>query len=121
MRILHGILAVIFLLFSFLQLNDPDPYIWILIYGSMAVVCVLAIFRMYYPKIMIVMLIAFAAYSLVAYDGVVEWLKQDDKAVIFDDVAKMQYPYIEYSREFLGLWICNLVLIGYLFASRKKS
>jgi hypothetical protein len=120
MRILHAILAVTFLLFAFVQLNDPDPLIWIAIYGAMAVLCVLAIFRMYYPKVMIVMLIGYAAYSLVAYEGVVEWLKHDDKTVIFDDIAKMQYPFVEYSREFLGLWICNLVLIGYLFLSRKK-
>jgi hypothetical protein len=120
MRVLHAILAVIFLLFAFVQLNDPDPYIWITIYGAMSVLCVLAIFRMFYPKVMVVMLIAFAAYSLISYGGVVEWLKQEDKAVIFDDVAKMEYPFIEYSREFLGLWICNIVLIGYLILSRKK-
>jgi hypothetical protein len=120
MRILHATLAVAFMLFAFVQLNDPDPFIWIVIYGAMAVLCVLAIFRMYYPKVMIVMLIGYAAYSLLAYEGVVEWLQHHDKTVIFDDGMKMQYPFVEYSREFLGLWICNLVLIGYLFLSRKK-
>ncbi|HYI78522.1 MAG TPA: transmembrane 220 family protein, partial [Chryseolinea sp.] len=37
MRIVNFILAVLFLLFAFVQINDPDPVIWILIYGAMAV------------------------------------------------------------------------------------
>ena len=120
MRILNSILAVVFLLFAFVQLNDPDPYIWITIYGAMAVLCVFAIFRHYYPKVMIVLLIIYAAYSLVAFDGFKEWLRQDDLSVLFDEGMKMQYPFVEYAREFMGLWICNLVLIFYLIVSRKK-
>ena len=120
MRIVNFLLAIIFLLFAFVQLNDPDPLLWIAIYGVMSVLAVLAIFKMYFPKVMIGLLVAFAAFSMVYLEGVMEWFHQDDKAVIFDDVAKMEYPFIEYSREFLGLWICNAVLIFYLVVSRKK-
>ena len=34
MRIVNFILAIMFLLFAFVQINDPDPVIWILIYGA---------------------------------------------------------------------------------------
>jgi hypothetical protein len=40
--------------------------------------------------------------------------------MLFDDIAKMQYPYIEESREFLGLVICILVLVMHLFAARAR-
>jgi hypothetical protein len=38
---------------------------------------------------------------------------------LFDDVAKMQYPYIEEAREFLGLFICIAVLALQLFSAGK--
>jgi hypothetical protein len=87
----------------------------------MAILAVLAMFNIYKPVLMWILLIGYAAYSFVYYEGVVEWLSHEDKSVIFDDVAKMEYPFIEYSREFLGLWICNIVLIFYLIISRKTS
>jgi hypothetical protein len=120
-RVINFILAILFLLFAFVQLNDPDPYLWIAIYGVMAILAVLAMFNIYKPVLMWILLIGYAAYSFVYYEGVVEWLSHEDKSVIFDDVAKMEYPFIEYSREFLGLWICNIVLIFYLIISRKTS
>lgn len=87
----------------------------------MAVLAVMAMFNYFVPKVLIVLLVIYAAYSMVFIDGVIEWFRQDDKAVIFDDVAKMRAPFIEYSREFLGLWICNVVLIFYLIKSRRQS
>lgn len=119
MKVVNLLLAVMFLVFAFVQVNDPDPIVWILIYGSMAVVCVLAAFRMYYKFVLIGLLVIFLAYSTVFFAGVTEWLAQDDKSVLFDDVMKMQHPYIEESREFLGLIICIIVLIVHLVLSRK--
>jgi hypothetical protein len=108
------------MIFAFLQLNDPDPVIWILIYGIMAVVCVLAMFN-YYPRIVLLSLLAFySIYSIFYFPGVKEWLAQDDKARLFDNVAKMEHPFIEESREFLGLMINVLVLVFYLIRSRRK-
>lgn len=118
MKILNLVLAALFILFAFVQVNDPDPVVWILIYGLMAVVCILAAFRYYYPVALVVLLVAFAAYSFVSVSGVMEWLQSDDKSMLFDDLAKMQYPYIEESREFLGLLICMVVLIMHLITYR---
>jgi hypothetical protein len=120
MKILNLVLAALFMLFAFVQVNDPDPVLWILIYGVMAVACILAAFRQYYPKVLVAILIAYAAYSIVYLDGVWEWLQSEDKAMLFDDIAKMQYPYIEESREFLGLLICILVLILHLISARRR-
>lgn len=111
MRILNYILAVMFLLFAFVQVNDPDPVVWILIYGVMAVSCILAAFDFYRRKIIIALGAVFLLYSIYFFPGVQEWLAQDDKAQLFDNVAKMEHPFIEESREFLGLMICLAVLV----------
>lgn len=118
MRILNFVLAVMFLIFAFVQINDPDPVIWILIYGGMAVLCVMAIFEFYPKKFIIGLIVVFVGYSFVYVPGALEWLRNDNKAMLFDDLAKMQFPYIEETREFLGLLICISVLLFHLFRSR---
>lgn len=118
MKVLNLVLAALFLLFAFVQINDPDPALWILIYGLMAVACILAAFRYYYLTALVVLLVAYVGYSFVFVSGMIEWLRSEDRSLIFDDLAKMQYPYIEESREFMGLWICILVLVMHLFSAR---
>jgi hypothetical protein len=63
---------------------------------------------------------AFFAYACFLYPGVREWMMQPDLSILFDDVMKMQYPYIEESREFLGLIICLIVLLVQLFRSKNR-
>ncbi len=121
MKVLNLVLAAMFLVFAFVQVNDPDPVLWILIYGLMAVACILAAFRRHYPIAWILLIVLYGAYSFVYLSGVSEWFRSDDKAMLFDDLAKMQYPYIEESREFLGLMICIAVLIMHLVSARLKG
>ena len=119
MKIFNFILAALFLVFAFVQVNDPDPLLWILIYGAMAVLAVLAMFNIYYRPVIIALLVLYVAYSLVYIPGVKEWMQQEDKTDLFDNVAKMNHLYIEEAREFLGLWICIAVLVFYVIRSRK--
>ena len=53
MKIVHFTLALLFLSFASVQLNAPDPLLWVLIYGAMVAVCVMAAFKLYYPKVMV--------------------------------------------------------------------
>jgi hypothetical protein len=121
MKIVNLLLALMFVVFAYLQLNDPDPIVWILIYGAMAVICVLAAFNIRPRIVMIIMLVIFVGYSFVYFDGLKEWFGQPDKSVLFDDVMKMQHPYIEESREFLGLMICVAILAVHILLSLKRS
>jgi hypothetical protein len=113
MKVVNLLLAVIFLLFAFVQINDPDPVLWILIYGVMAVLCILAAFKVFVKPVYWVLVIAFIVYMIILWPGVREWLSQPELSVLFDDGLKMQHPYIEESREFLGLFICVAVLSVY--------
>lgn len=119
MRIFNLVLAVMFVIFAFLQVNDPDPLIWIAIYGLTAATCVLAAFGVYMPKALAVFGVILIAYSVVYFPGVKEWLTRDNKSMLFDNIAKMQFPYIEESREFLGLMICVAVLAMHLVRWRR--
>jgi hypothetical protein len=121
MKALNLLLAAMFILFAFVQINDPDPVLWILIYGLMAVACILAAFGYYYPKALTVLLLLYLVYSFFPLPGVFEWLRSEDKSLLFDDIAKMQYPYIELAREFLGLIICILVLTMHLLTWRSGN
>jgi hypothetical protein len=123
MRILNFILALMFLGFAFVQINDPDPVLWILIYGAMATVAMMAIFQYYPRKFLVAILVLYLAYgifTLIYHPGVLEWLKSENKSDIFDDVKKMENLYIEESREFLGLMICIGVLIFYVVRAFRK-
>lgn len=121
MRVVNFVLAILFLVFAFVQVNDPDPLLWILIYGAMAVLAILAMFKIYPFKIILALLVIYIGYSAVFLEGVKEWWQQPDKTALFDDVAKMQYPYVEAAREFLGLMICVIVLVIYAIQSRYKA
>jgi hypothetical protein len=120
MRYLNFSLAVMFLVFASLQLNDPDPITWILIYGSMAALCVLAAFDRYVRWLMIVQIICYVFYAILLLPGLRLWLGSSDRSLLFDDLAKMQHLYIEESREFLGLMIC-LTVIGLYWVRSSKG
>jgi hypothetical protein len=121
MRIFNFLLALMFLVFAFLQVNDPDPAIWILIYGAMSVVCVMAIFESYNRKLLIALAMLFCVYCYFLWPGVLEWLQQEDKSALFDDVMKMEHLYIEESREFLGLVISIVVVLFYIIRSYRSK
>lgn len=121
MKYLSIFFALMFMAFAALQVNDPDPVLWILIYGVMAVVSVMAIFEFYARKLMMALAGLFLVYMIILFPGVAEWFRQDDRSVLFDDVMKMQYPYIEESREFLGLLICQVVLALCFFRSFRQK
>jgi hypothetical protein len=121
MKIVNLLLAVMFMLFAFVQINDPDPLLWIAIYGVMAAICVMAAFRYYIKPMLWILLACFVVYMAILWPGMSEWLGQDDKSVLFDEGMKMQFPYVEESREFLGLLICVIVLVVQIVRSRKAT
>ena len=121
MKIFSSILALMFFSFAFVQLNDPDPVLWIIIYLSMAAICILAIFNKYYKIVMAILAVGYLIYAVILFPGLVEWLQTENKSLLFDDIAKMQHIYIEESREFLGLIICLAVLAVYWFRSTNSK
>jgi hypothetical protein len=121
-RILNLILSILFILFAALQYNDPDPWIWIPIYGYAATLCFLAYQGKQNKKALIAGLLVcmvYAVYLFLDKDGVLSWAR-DHKAESLVQTMKATKPWIEESREFGGLLIVLLALgMNYLKARKK--
>jgi len=121
MRIANALFAVIFFVFALVQINDPDPLYWILIYSLMIVFSILAFWRHFYPKLMLLIIGAYAFAAFHLFPAFAEWLKSDDHELLFDDFAKMQFAYIEECREFFGLIICVSALVFLYIQGQRQS
>jgi hypothetical protein len=123
MKIFNLIFCILFILFAALQYNDPDPWLWIPIYLYAAVLCWLAFKGKYFPKAYLLGIIGYLGYAVFLFfeeDGVLDWITKHNAANIAGSM-KADKPWIEDTREFLGLLILIVVLtIDYFFAKRKK-
>ena len=122
MRIFNLVFCVLFISSAALQYNDPDPYIWIPIYGYAAILCWLAFREKYFPfayLIGIIFYAPFAAYKFFKTDGVEEWIQLHNTESI---AATMQAakPWIEETREFFALLILIIVMLIDYFYSRRQ-
>jgi Transmembrane family 220, helix len=111
--------AGIYLLFALLQINDPDPYLWIPIYGVVALTCFLNA-RGKFDALSHWGIIAFsaiyAAKLIIETDGVIDWMNKYGAESLVQSM-KATKPWIENAREFGGLLIIlttttlNLIVI----------
>jgi hypothetical protein len=113
--------AILFLGFAALQYNDPDPLVWVSIYMAMVAVCLLAFKQRNYKILNVILALVYIGYAAILSPALLTWWQSTDRGLLFDDLAKMQFPYIEETREFLGLMICLGVLAINHFAWRKNQ
>lgn len=108
----------LFALFAYWQLNDPDPEVWVSIYGVAMIFCLLGV-RGIFPKLpltLVVVLVVLGAIYL--YPGGVgswiadEWAQKD---------LTMKTQQMEENRETFGLAIIALVLSPALYKAWKKN
>ena len=109
------ILFVIFFLFAIVQLNDPDPIIWFSIYGIVALVCLVANYKKISKILLWILVIGLLIYSASYFHYFKDWFYIDHKEEIFGEMVYVK-PYLEGTREFLGL----LMAIGALVYQLKR-
>lgn len=116
-KTINIILFVLFGLFAVVQLNDPDSALWFSIYAAVAVICIYSAFKTLPKPFLIGVIVLLFAYSLFYLSLFIDYLNTDEKEEIF---GKMVYekPYLEGSREFLGLLIAAL---GVMYQLKKKK
>ncbi len=101
-KVIQALLGLVFLSFALLQLNDPDPVRWFLIYFLVAALCLTTLFVRIDRRLLqvfLVLLLAYAAYHLPYFT---DWLQTSNKEEIFGEMV-YEKPYLEGTREFLGL------------------
>ncbi|MBU3820961.1 transmembrane 220 family protein [Flavobacteriaceae bacterium XHP0103] len=107
--LINVILFIVFALFAVVQLNDPDPIHWFLVYGAVAVISLLANFINMPKQLMWILVIGLLIYSGFHLGYFIDWLQIEDKNEIFGEMV-YEKPYLEGTREFLGLILAALGL-----------
>lgn len=115
-KLINWILSIIFLLFALVQLNDPDPFVWVAVYGLIAVLFAISNFKDIHKTVIQVFILGLVLFALYHIGYFYDWLLSNDKSELFGDMI-YDKPYIEGTREFLGL----LIAVGALIYLLKKS
>ena len=115
MKIIKLILAIIFILFAAVQYNDPDPLLWMFIYGFVALLLLVSAFRGISKELIIASCVGLISYSLLYLPGLWEWWTEGQAGELVAEM-KADKMYIEESREFLGLLIATA---GLFFLLKK--
>lgn len=117
--ILNVVFCLSFLVFAWLNLNDIDAWLWVLIYLAPSILCGLAVFEIYYPLIYIALIAFYTIYALILFfskDGVRDWILKYNRPSITETMQATK-PYIEKTREFFGLLIVIATLALNFFVS----
>lgn len=119
-RLVKIILAAIFFLFAAVQLNDPDGAIWFFVYGIVGLISLLGVFKEYNRGMLLAMMILYFGGFLYLLPNVVEWLTEHQLGELVESM-KVEKPFIEKSREALGLFISFLAIWYHYYESKLKS
>jgi len=119
MKILNILLTILFVLFAIVQMNDPDPLLWVVIYGLVAVVSGLSILGKYYKGI-VYLGIAVCVIGLgILFPELINWIRMGTPNLA--ETMKTERSYIEFVREFFGLGISLAALVFHFFQMRKNE
>jgi hypothetical protein len=122
MKIFNLFFCVLFVLSAALQYNDPDPLLWMPIYLFGALLCWLAFRGKFYPTLYLVGIVAYLGYAVYLFfapDGVLEWWNEHNAENLVQSM-KATKPWIEETREFLGLLLLIIALSINFIYSRKQ-
>jgi len=123
MKKFNIIFAVVFALFAILQYNDPDPYLWIPIYGYATVICIMNArnkYDFFTHAAAIVFCLGFSLKLLFVRDGVMDWYSKYNAENLVQTM-KATKPWIENAREFGGLLIIMIVVTINIFLHKKAG
>ena len=118
-KIFHGFLIVLFIVFAGVQINDPDPWGWVVIYLGVS----LAIILYMMGKDHLIVPLAGGVISLVGMilliPDFISWLQEG--APTITGSMKATEPHIELTREFLGFIIAAIAYFSYFYLMYRRS
>lgn len=116
MKITNFIICILFAVFAVVQYNDPDPLLWIIYYGFIAIMAGFAVVGKG-NKNVIYLGMGVSIIGMVALvPSFIEWLQMGMPTIAGS--MKAEAPHIELTREFLGLL---LGLSALLYLARQTS
>ncbi|HEY0031012.1 MAG TPA: transmembrane 220 family protein [Bacteroidia bacterium] len=111
MRYLSFIFTVIYLLFAYLQLNDPDPILWVTLYLLPAFISFRAFLNQYSSETLILLTVLYSAYAINSF---LQMTAFEGFSTEGQGLA-MKTSNQELLREGSGLLICIVSFLTYLF------
>ncbi len=117
MKLINLLLTLLFASFALAQYNDPDGWIWIILYLFVAVTSFFAFRGDYNRGILVVAMLFVIGWMVLLSPGFIDWCKSGMPSITSE--MKTTEPHIEIVREFLGLLISLIVLVFHYFQSRK--
>ena len=116
MKVTYWILALIFFAFALVQYNDPDPLVWVPVYGIVAVLFVLAAIGR--PARMVARVVCgiTGIWAATYLPDFWHWLQMGAPSIV--ETMKAEKPYVELTREFLGL-VLAMLACGWLGFGRR--
>lgn len=117
-KIFFGLWIFIFALFAYWQFNDPDPEVWVSIYGAAIIFCILGT-RGIFPKIPLTVVVVACLFGAIYFypGGIGDWIAQE----VEQHDLTMKTPQMEEARETFGLLIVALVLSPALWKAWRKK
>jgi len=119
MKILNAILAILFIVFAIVQLNDPDPWIWVAMYGFVAVMSAMAFLGKYYKPVLLAGMAISVVWAITLSPGVYDWFANHNVDEIFENMAPGKV-FIETARECFGLLIAFGTLLFHYTQAKKQ-
>lgn len=117
MKIANLLLGLLFIIFAALQYNDPDPLRWMAVYLLVAYVCIAAAFGKYHRSALWGILGLVTIWMALCLPDFIAWVRMGSPNIAAE--MKATTPYIENTREFLGLFICWVVVVWQVLQERK--
>lgn len=111
--------SLIMLSFVVVQYNDPDPWLWMTIYGAVAIFLALGAFRIYFPVPMYIQMGLMAAGILYLFPSVIDWITLEKGENLMQQMNNSKL-YIEETRECGGLIVALSFLI-LLWSNFRKN
>lgn len=109
-RIISLVFTLLFTFSAIVQYNDPDPYLWIILYGTAAVACLLFFVDRFPPVLGLILGLIYLAGAIWVWPEKFEGVSLDS-----GDIEN-----IERGREALGLLMAALVMFFLAWQARKK-
>lgn len=118
MKVTYWILATLFALFALVQHDDPDPIPWILLYGGVAVHFIMAATNKMYRLAVWIWLGGCVVWAAMLFPDFVDWIRMGSPTIVGS--MKAEAPWIELTREFLGLVVSALACAFLLWKNRAR-
>jgi len=109
-KIILALLALVFALFAYWQLNDNDPTLWVPVYGGVALLLAANAFAKVPSFLNLLGTLGLFIGASTYLPDVYEWYQEGMPSIT--GAMKAGSPYIENMREFLGLVLAGITMLG---------